>query len=167
MLAVVVIGAWLLAGHRPGGAAPSATPAAATSEPSTAAATGAPTPGATPAPTPSPEPTEVPVPTDMPTAVPTPGIPSIVGDTPAEAIGAFLIQRGVDFAGICASIDPNNAPAGAYCADLFEEREAVEIWRAGPVASEPDTWLLIALTELGWSVADFAPIDDPTGGPPF
>lgn len=172
VLAVVVIGAWLLAGQQPGGgASPSGSAAAvATAGPSTTpAATEAPTPGETPAPTPSPEPTEVPVPTDVPvpTAVPSPAIPSIIGDTPAEAVGAFLAQRGVGFAGICASVNPDTAPAGAYCGDLVEDRQALQVWRAGPVASEHDVWLLVAVTELGWSVVDFAPIDDPTGGPPF
>ena len=179
MLVVTVAGAWLAAGQRPAGATPS-TPAVATPPPSaaatgaatpgqTAASTEEPTPGETAAPTPPPEPTEVPAPTDVPTPPggTSPGIPSIIGETPTEAVAAFLVQRGVDFAGICASIDPRNAPAGAYCADLVEERMAEQVWRAGPVASEADTWLLVALTELGWSVAGFAPIDDPSKGPPF
>jgi hypothetical protein len=131
MLAVVVIGTWLLAGQRPGrGASPSASAAAATTRPSaTPPATEVPMPGLTLAPTSSPGPTEVPVPTGIPvpTGAASPGIPSIIGDTPAEAVGAFLAQRGVDFAGIRASVDPGTAPAGAYCADLFEEREAVQV----------------------------------------
>jgi hypothetical protein len=173
LVAVVVVGAWFMAGRRPGEAAPSATAAAAAAASATSglpapAVTAAETPVETPTPTPSPEPTEAPVPTEVPTPTPapSPGIPSIIGETPAEAVAAFLLQRGVDFAGICASVDPATAPAGAYCADLFEERVATQVWRAGPVASEADTWLLVALTELGWSVADFAPIDDPSR-PPF
>ncbi|MBP1704582.1 MAG: hypothetical protein H6Q36_321 [Chloroflexi bacterium] len=176
LLAVTGIGAWAVVGQRPNGAGtPTTAPSAAAG--STASAAPPPTEiaAATPstwaetaAPATPPEPTPTPARTEPPTRTlpPSPSLPVNVGETPAEAVGLFLVQNGVEFAGICASVDPATAPEGAYCADLFEERLAEQVWRAGPVASEPDVWLLVDLTEMGWAVAGYAPMDDPSR-PPF
>ncbi len=90
----------------------------------------------------------------------------VAAETPDGAVAAFLEARGIPFAGACAVADPV-ADAGSYCAELADDRPGLQVHRIGPVASEPDTWLLVADGQFGWAVIEWAPIGDPAASPPF
>ncbi len=89
-----------------------------------------------------------------------------MGDTPAEAVAAFVEARGLRFAGACAAVDPATA-VGAYCGELVDDRGAIQVHWIGLVGSEPEVWLLVAATQSGWAVLESAPVDDPSADPPF
>jgi hypothetical protein len=139
------------------GASPGASPGEVRPAPTVALADSAPSDASSAAP-PTAAPTTEPVVTSPPDIA--------VGETPVEAVAAFLQARGARFAGTCATAD-QIADVGAYCAELYDDRGALQVHWVGLVGSEPDTWLLVAAAQTGWAVIDFAPIDDPTAGPPF
>lgn len=97
-----------------------------------------------------------------PTALPTPNPPPPVAGhaTPEEAIGAFLADQGLGYAGDCSLIDLDR-DVGLYCSSLWEDQFDTRTYTAGLAFSEPDTWLLVS--RLGarddWTVVDFAALD--------
>jgi hypothetical protein len=82
------------------------------------------------------------------------------------AVAAFIETRGATFAGVCSAANPVS-DAGSYCAELVDDREALQVHWIGLVGSEPDTWLLVADGQYGWAVIEWAPVGDPTASPPF
>jgi hypothetical protein len=77
--------------------------------------------------------------------------------TPDEAVAAHIEGRGLSYAGDCMYADPD-ADAGSYCSILWDERADQAIYAAGPVFSELEFWLLVALQgeDAGWLVVDEA-----------
>lgn len=95
-------------------------------------------------------------PTVVPTAPPTATVPALAGyPSPEEAIGAFLVERGVEYAGDCDTISLDE-DIGSYCSMLWEERPEADIYGVGLAFSEGDTWLLLEENESGWAVVDWA-----------
>lgn len=88
--------------------------------------------------------------------------------TPEEAIGAFLEEMGITYAGDCADADIE-ADVGAYCTSIWEDTVDSKIYRTGLTFSEYDTWLLVS--RLGarddWMVVDFAEIGEGELVPPW
>jgi hypothetical protein len=109
-----------------------------------------------------PSPTEAPPTQPPPTALPTFTPPPLVAGhaTPEEAIGAFLADRGLGYAGDCNFIDLDR-DVGFYCAALWEDQFDTRTYMAGLAFSEPDTWLLVSRLGAGddWTVVDFAALD--------
>jgi len=140
-----------------------------------AAAISSVTPGPTPGPSTSPAlptaprpPTAPPQPTAPPIATLDPGVsaPLVAAETPLGAVAAFIEDRGAAFAGVCSAANPVS-DAGSYCADLVDDRAALQVHLIGLVGSEPDTWLLVADGQYGWAVIEWAPVGDPAASPPF
>mgnify|MGYP005837344073 CR=1 FL=1 len=102
-------------------------------------------------------------PTDVLTVPPTATVPVLFSyGSPEEAIGAFLVERGVEYAGDCETISVEE-DIGSYCSMLWEERSEADIYVVGLAFSEGDTWLLVQQSERGWAVVEAA---EPTFGEP-
>jgi len=115
-----------------------------------------------------PPPTAPPSPATPPIATLGPGVsaPLVAAETPLGAVAAFVETRGAKFAGVCSAANPVS-DAGSYCAELVDDREALQVHWIGLVGSEPDTWLLVAAGQYGWAVLEWAPVGDPAASPPF
>ncbi len=144
------------------------TPTAAVPSPTASALpepTRAPAPTATARPTTPPEPPPRPTPTTpseaTPTAVQAPtAVPPAPGyTTPEEAIGAYLEQYGVSYAGDCASADLQT-DVGSFCSTMWEKTDTGLVYLAGLAFSEPESWLLLADQGggSGWLVVDQAEV---------
>ena len=156
---------------RPGG--PTGMPPRVPSLSPTAAAINSVTLGPTLGPSTAPSPpAALPIMPSPPAALPiaTPGpdasAPVVVAETPLGAVAGFVEARGATFAGVCSATNPVS-DAGSYCAELVDDREALQVHRIGLVGSEPDTWLLVAAGQYGWAVIEWAPVKDPAASPPF
>ena len=114
-----------------------------------------PEPTATRAPTAAPQPTMPPAPTAYEEPTPVPPAPGYA--TPEEAIGAYLEQYEVPYAGDCSLADLET-DVGSYCSVMWEDRGNELIYLAGLVFSEADTWLLLADQGGGWLVVDDAEV---------
>lgn len=100
---------------------------------------------------------DTPLPEETPRWQPTAELPASGHATPEEAIGAYLAQYGLEYAGDCAYAD-HETDIGSYCSVLWEDRGDQLIYAAGLAFSEPDTWLLLAQQgeSGGWLVVDAA-----------
>jgi hypothetical protein len=78
-------------------------------------------------------------------------------EAPEQAVAAYLDGYGLVYAGDCESADPET-DIGFYCSILWEDRGDQLIYVTGPVFSELEVWLLVALQggEGGWLVVDEA-----------
>ena len=95
-------------------------------------------------------------PTTVPAVPPTATAPEPAGhSSPEEAIGAFLVERGVEYAGDCDTISLDE-DIGSYCSMLWEERPDADIYAIGLAFSEGDTWLLLEESDGGWAVVEAA-----------
>lgn len=160
LVAVVALLGGALALDRVAG--PGASTAAPTFPGGSPAAVATLPPTATPPPAATPFPTSAPTPSQAPAASP----PYVAGETPIEAVAAFLEVRGLSLAGVCSATDPL-VDTGAYCTQLVDERPGLEVHRIGLVGSEPDTWLLVAAGQLGWAVVEWQPMEALGEDPPF
>jgi hypothetical protein len=126
-------------------AAPSATASPLVEPTATRAPTATARPTALP-PTPPPAPT-APAPSPIP---PAPG-----NATPEEAIGVYLDQYKVSYAGDCASADLAT-DVGSFCSTLWGKSNSGLVYLAGLAFSEPESWLLLADQggDSGWLVVD-------------
>ncbi|MDI6858090.1 MAG: zinc-ribbon domain-containing protein [Dehalococcoidia bacterium] len=95
-------------------------------------------------------------PTVVTTVPRTATMPALAGhSSPEDAIGAFLAERGVEYAGDCDMISLDE-DIGSYCSILWEERSDGDIYAIGLAFSEGDTWLLVEESEGRWAVVEAA-----------
>jgi S1-C subfamily serine protease len=78
--------------------------------------------------------------------------------SPEDAIGAYLADYGLWYAGDCAWTDPST-DIGMYCSILYEDRGFDLIYILGLTFSEADTWVLVGQYGDGsWLVIDEMPL---------
>ena len=103
-------------------------------------------------------------PSTGPTATPgsSPSFLTAGYSTREEAIGDYVVQHSVTYAGDCDTPGP-----GDYCSILDSKVSDNEVvYKVGPVASEPVAWLLLRQTDDGlWHVLDQKPFSDSATSP--